>query len=186
MELILLFIVIKSRKSTQKIDLKKKKNLFFINDLKNHCPQSTRHAELSFVQRHRQNIHMYIYCIYTVCSYPTAVDQQHVSNRTKTLKYFTQTSIALHLTCSRQSQQREQAAHRQQRLHFGCRGPSPHPPRLYIHRSGWRSEGMPVVVTLSYCTHVSHCVSRAAASPNHERWRAERSRKKMADCAVVL
>lgn len=147
--------------------------------------QSTRHAELLFVQRHRQNIHMYIYCIYTVCSYPTAVDQQHVSNRTKTLKYFTQTSIALHLTCSRQSQQREQAAHRQQRLHFGCRGPSPHPPRLYIplrlkvrgHAGGGDAQ------LLHPCQPL--CV-RAAASPNHERWRAERSRKKMADCAVVL
>lgn len=35
----------------------------------------------------------------------------------------------------------------------------------YIYCSGWSSEGMPVVVTLSSCTHISHCVSEQLPVP---------------------
>lgn len=129
---------------------------------------SQQDVQSSRLFKDTDKICIYFYCIYTVCSYTTAVDQQHASNRTKTLKYFTQTSIALHLTCSRQSQQREQAAHRQQRLHFGSQGPSPHLPRLYIplrlkvrgHAGGGDAQLLHPYQPL--------CV-RAAACPNHER-----------------
>lgn len=115
-----------------------------------------------------------------ICSHPTAVNQYFyftyhtcLNNSLKCLqrrenpKTFPPNPIALHHTCSRKGQQRQQAAHRQQRLHFGCRGPSPHLPRLYIllwlkvrgHASGGGAQQMHPCQPL--------CV-RAAARPNRE------------------
>lgn len=73
------------------------------------------------------------------------------------MKCFTQTIAVLQLTCSRQSQHREEAARTQQTLHFGCQGPSAHPHQLYI--PGASTEGQRARVTLRNCIQISHCVS---------------------------
>lgn len=66
-------------------------------------------------------------------------------------KIFPKNPVTLHLTCSGQAQQKQHAAHGQQRLHFGCQGHSPHLPRLYIllrlkvrgHASGRGAQQLP-------------------------------------------
>lgn len=75
----------------------------------------------------------------------------------ETVKRFAQTITVLQLTCRTQNQHKEEEAHRQQTLHFGCQGPSTHPHQLYI--PGERTEGQRARVTLSNCTQISHCVS---------------------------
>lgn len=60
---------------------------------------------------------------------------------------------------------RESKQHTDSRDFILAAGGLPLIPPGYIYRCGWRSEGMPVVVTLSYCTHVSHCVSEQLPVP---------------------